>query len=389
MSQENPQREDAANARPGEGMGGGPAPVFITGGNHVIYQIVLPPGPEREALLAQLASGQFKHEVAPGLAPLPALELRLAYADLQRREWRVVARQPGELPALSESTVPSPITQTPGFAKALETFQDLATRTLENKSEEAALHHAAALLGDALAAVLPEAERARLAKLGRGDGLPPFLIIESTEESILSLPWELLRLEGAYPVKEGRLDVARCFPNEHGATLAPPTGPLHLLLHVSAPADSGLRYEVESHRIYRAVREHARVTVNDMGEVHDLVAHLAAEQPANAVHFSGHGGAGCLQFEDEFGDHHNLKATDFLSAARAARPKYWPKLFYLGCCHGQTPVAHGPAVAQITATIAPPAPLQPSTFRPPSHLHRRTAPSRRLRASRRPLRPGL
>lgn len=71
MSQEKPQREDASDTRPGEGKASGPAPVVITGGNHVICQLILPPGQEREALLAQLATGQLKPEAAPGLAPLP------------------------------------------------------------------------------------------------------------------------------------------------------------------------------------------------------------------------------------------------------------------------------------------------------------------------------
>lgn len=278
----------------------------------------------------------------------------------------------------------APPTQAPGFANALQTFQDLATRALEDKAEEAALHHAAALLGDALAAVLPEAERERLTKLGRGDGLPPLLIIESEEESILSLPWELLRLENTYPVKEGRLDLARCFPNEHGATLPPPTEPLRLLLHVSAPADSGLRYEAESHRIYRAVREHARVTVSDMGEVRDLIGHLAAEEPPTAVHFSGHGGVGLLQFEDEFGDKHNLKTSEFLTAARAARPSNRPRTKTpTPWRHGATTPAAGSGRASPNSPKSPPADC---CSWPPPATATRTSP-RRIASRCRPCRP--
>jgi hypothetical protein len=127
------------------------------------------------------------------------------------------------------------------------------------------------------------------------------LIIESADERTVSLPWELLRLQGRYAVQDGALDVTRCVLAPGALQLARPTTPVTLMVTIAAPEQSGLDYEAESYSITRALHDHVGVIVNDMGELDDLVTGLRGEPPPLGVHFCGHGGRGQLVFEDEFG----------------------------------------------------------------------------------------
>lgn len=135
-----PPPETPGPSPDGGGRHGSP-PICITGGNHVIYQVVLSAGPERDALLAKLQSGQLRHESAPGLAPFPTLILRLAFADASRQQWRVVACQPGPQSVETEFMVPSPFHATTGFAPDLATFQEPATARTTRESESAWNQH--------------------------------------------------------------------------------------------------------------------------------------------------------------------------------------------------------------------------------------------------------
>ena len=55
---------------------------------------------------------------------------------------------------------------------------------------------------------------------------------------VLSLPWELIRQEGEFLVREGRVDLARSIPGDFGpdADLRPPSDRFKLVVNVSAPA---------------------------------------------------------------------------------------------------------------------------------------------------------
>lgn len=176
--------------------------------------------------------------------------------------------------------------------------------------------------------------------MGRAEGPPPFLVIESADDAVLSLPWELLRLGGEWSVRDGRLDVARCVPNPHAARLEPPTAPVSIRVNVCAPEGPdlpALSYEKESFRISLAMRDHPGVRVNEMGELEDLLQVLCAKDPPAVIHFSGHGGRGALHFEDEFGADRRVPVHDLITLARQKGVQRWPRLFHLSCCHGQTP----------------------------------------------------
>ena len=188
------------------------------------------------------------------------------------------------------------------FAPALDAFARLARAPAETAEDAARLQAAADRLGDALAGALSAEEAAFLIDAARGDPPPPLLVIESDDERVLALPWELLRLDGRFVVRDGRLDVARSVPVSAAPLLSPPAAELSLLVNVSAPEGSGLDYERESYLIVRALHEHLGVVVNEMGELDDLVTGLRGEPPPTGVHFSGHGGPGTLVFEDEYGE---------------------------------------------------------------------------------------
>ena len=149
-------------------------------------------------------------------------------------------------------------------SRALDAFARLACTPAETAEDAARLQAAADRLGDALAGALTADEAAFLVDAARGDPLPPLLVIESADDRVLALPWELLRLEGRFAVRDGRLDVARSVPVSAAPLLSPPAAELSLLVNVSAPERSGLDYERESYLIVRALHEHLGVVVNEM-----------------------------------------------------------------------------------------------------------------------------
>ena len=130
---------------------------------------------------------------------------------------------------------------------------------------------------------------------------------------MLALPWELIRLEHRFAVRDGRLDVARSVPAAAAPGLSPPKTPMSLLVNVSAPEGSGLDYERESYFILRALHEHVGVVINEMGEVNDLIDGLRTDPPPIGVHFSGHGRPGKLVFEDEFGEEKPVGIDDLIT----------------------------------------------------------------------------
>lgn len=325
--------------------------IIVTSQQNILYQLVIPGG-LTDAQLEGLKAGSFDPDDFAAIVPLPTLRLAIRAQGSNPPKWRLNLHHARPTDKPKPLTVPV-LTADAEFRSALDTFHALATVALPEAAEADRLNGAALILGERLAAMLPVEERARFVELGRADGPPPFLVIESTDETVLGLPWELLRLENTWPVKDGRLDVARCYINVKGAVLQPPTGPLHMLLHVCAPANSGLNYEEESYRILRAVRESVAVTVNELGELGDLVGKLVQPNPPGVVHFSGHGAQGSLLFENETGGEAFVPAKQFLDELAKAGRVRLPRLFYLGCCHGQTPHANALASEpQVTSTAA-------------------------------------
>ncbi len=323
--------------------------VCVTGDNNVVYQLLVADETQGQALLAEIkAAGQTVEQVAAAI-PLPALIVNVAaIADDQ---WRITCRRPPAKPS-DPADIPSPVTKE--FAAHLAAFYRLATRAIEKADERAALNSAAVPLGESLAAVIPEAERQNLVERGHADGPPPFLVIESDDDRILALPWELLRLEDGWPVRDGRLDLARSVPNPKAGTIAAPTEPPSVHVNICAPEGdnvASLNYEKEAYRITTALQEHRDVRVNEMGELDDLLNVVCGDDPPSVVHYSGHGGAGVLLFEDEFGGEHPVPVADLITRCRRQGVKQWPRLFYLACCHGQDPSGDG-ASAAVSSTAA-------------------------------------
>src|SRR5205823_5599241 len=127
---------------------------------------------------------------------------------------------------------------------------------IRSDAQRAELHGLAAALGDALCGVLFDAEGIDALRTAMAPGRPrPLITLRSNDDALLALPWELIRLDGAYLVRDGRVDLARSVPRDvgPGATLPEPDGPLSLVVNVSAPEGGGLNYEAESYRITRAL----------------------------------------------------------------------------------------------------------------------------------------
>ena len=334
---------------------GGQHGVCLVGDHNITYQIVLADRAHLEALLAEIKQGTRKVEQVPEAVPLPTLVLQVATAaETTPPRWRLTCRHPAKGPeeAVQSTEIPNP--RTHEFDVQLARFHQLAVTALPKAEERAGLSARALFLGETLTAIIPQVERESLAALGLAQGPPPFLVIESAEDAVLSLPWELLRLGDEWSVRDGRLDVARCVPNSHAAQLSPPTGPVSVYVNVCAPESghgAGLNYEKESYRVTRALHDHPGVRVNEMGEVDDLIKVVCQDQPPTVIHFSGHGGQGSLLFEDEFGGGLKLSVGDLITRMKQEEVKAWPRLFYLACCHGQTPAAEG-SQAGVSSTAA-------------------------------------
>jgi pimeloyl-ACP methyl ester carboxylesterase len=226
--------------------------VVIAGDNNQLFVLLGVTALPQEQL-TQLTSGKLEPQDIPEAIPLPTLTLRIASAP-EPGTWTLTAERPG-LESCSRM-VPVPWQAEPQFASALGGFWKLTQRAIENEAEHQAINAHALILGEALSTVLSPDDRGLLITAARYGGSPPLLVIESSGDLVLALPWELLRLEGHYAVREGRLDIARSVPAEGAPHLEKPTMPVSLLLNVSAPEGSGLDYEAESYYILRALHDH-------------------------------------------------------------------------------------------------------------------------------------
>jgi tetratricopeptide (TPR) repeat protein len=326
--------------------------VCVTGDGNSVYQIVVADRDHLEKLLAEIKGGRAVESVAEAVrlhtfimqvTPLPA-------EDKAPPRWKVVWQVAGRMrETVAEVEVPSPLTS--AFVADLGVFYGLSSRALEKPDERVAVNAAAVRIGETLAELLPKEQRKELGDLSRADGPPPFLVIESDDDVVLALPWELLRIEEGWSVREGRLDVARRVPNAFAGDLTPPKTVASVHVNVCAPEDHpGLSYEKESYRIHRALQEHPDVRTNEMGELDDLLNVVCSNDPPVCVHFSGHGGAGVLLFEDPYGRGRPVPAKELIAEMRRKGVQRWPRLFYLSCCHGQDPAGGGDG--EVTSTAA-------------------------------------
>lgn len=171
-------------------------------------------------LLERIEHGELRPDETPGALPLPALTLRIESDSHEAGQWRVIP-----LAAAEEGkprTVVPPWQVVPRFAEALAGFWELTRRALANEAEWEAIHGDAHDLGEALTGVLTATEREMLIAQAHYEGPPPLLVVESAEDLILALPWELLRLQDEYVVQQGSLASAASHPRR--ACISPATG---------------------------------------------------------------------------------------------------------------------------------------------------------------------
>ncbi len=102
---------------------------------------------------------------------------------------------------------------------------------------EASIYELASLVGAGLAAALDERGRQAILAAMNRDSIPLLRIVVEGEgaDRVLALPWELLRLDGRFPVKEARLDIVREIrvPDAPGLETRP--GAFKALVHIAAP----------------------------------------------------------------------------------------------------------------------------------------------------------
>jgi tetratricopeptide (TPR) repeat protein len=236
-------------------------------------------------------------------------------------------------------TVPPPWRVDNQFWRAQHFFDRLSREPVTTDADRAELVGRATTLGSLLFDLLFDEEGRERLRQARVPGRPrPLITIRSDDDSLLSLPWELLWHDGSFLLRDAQVDLARSTPDEVGpeALLREPAGPLKLMVNVSAPEGSGLDYEGESYRITKALSDQCLFVPTELGTVEDLVETVRAERPT-AIHFSGHGAPGVLFFEDEEGWEDEVSIHDLLKKLRIRVHRDLPPLFYLASCHGNDP----------------------------------------------------
>jgi len=201
-------------------------------------------------------------------------------------------------------------------------FHTLTRRVIENDAEHAELFAHATTLGDALFGVLfDDTAAARLSRALVPNGPRPVVLIRSGDDTVLSLPWELIRLDGAFLVRDRIIDLARTTAGDDGRDALPraPAKPFTLVVNVSAPAGSKLSYEAESYRLTRALTEICPLVPTELGTLDDLVGTVARVRPTG-IHFSGHGGPDRLLFENDDGEGHLVTGGELIQRLRDRLP---------------------------------------------------------------------
>jgi tetratricopeptide (TPR) repeat protein len=177
------------------------------------------------------------------------------------------------------------------------------------------------------------------------DGVPPLfhVRVRATDaaaaaqrrgDQILALPWELVVVEGQFPVERGKLDVAREVIKLGAEGLKPPERPLSVVAAVSAPRDaSRLDYESECYQLWMAMgAEEKRLHITDDGQLETLARAMADLRP-QVLHFTGHGEPNALLFEDEEARAHRVPVRTLIDQLRLSG---LPRLAFLASCHGAT-----------------------------------------------------
>jgi tetratricopeptide (TPR) repeat protein len=237
-----------------------------------------------------------------------------------------------------ERTVDSPWMTDNNFIASLMDFNRMADRHAAD-DERGWLNSCAVRIGKALGTALLTDDDRQCIK--NATGSTPIVTIESDDDLILSLPWELIRMGDDFAVKEGKFDLVRTAPAkaQNPITLTPPDRLMKLVINVSAPEGQligNLDYEAESYRISKALYEYTETVFTELGTLDDMADTVAENEPIG-VHFSGHGAPGFLLFEDDEGKERLVPINELISEIRKKASNKLPRFFYLASCHGNDP----------------------------------------------------
>ncbi|MCA9700205.1 MAG: hypothetical protein KC431_21955 [Myxococcales bacterium] len=145
------------------------------------------------------------------------------------------------------------------------------------------------------------------------------------DEAVMRLPWELLWIDGSFPVAEGRLELLRTLAGADAAQARDPLAPLSLISLVAAPAQAGFDLERASlvqPQILAPLR--GRVRRTDFGSLQALQTAADLARPS-LLHFVGGIEGGRLLFEARFGEADAVSSQDLLrtSTIEGRAPAFW------------------------------------------------------------------
>ncbi len=274
-----------------------------------------------------MAEDRHDH-IDPNLTPA-ALTLRLIPGP-SPADWQVTRHYPEPLQAqvqpLTPQRIPAPWARDTAFFHTLADFWQLSRQGTVDTSERQRLHALAIAVGDQLALVLTDQDRDYL---DVSNPKPPFLVIESADPTILALPWELLRLQDWFVVREGHLDVARSIWADAPPLSAPATTPMTLVMTVAAPEPNARDKEIERYRLLRAIPAPVTPLLNETGEFEELLANIRAASSPFGIHFSGQSSDDQLRFEDPSGQARHIPVENLQHAMRKTAPERQPRFFFL------------------------------------------------------------
>ena len=211
-----------------------------------------------------------------------------------------------------ENHVPLTRTLQQSYAEFLQGHTELPTRG-PAEARQQSLNRAMVELGQALGDVLfgkriGEELRGSLQAVSASEAVE--LCFEASDSTLLALPFEAARLDGAVPALRAGVTVRRIVAGAETLPGRAAASPLKVLVAVGAPdqgrsANVGLDLERELQGILDAVSLAARdgnaeVRFLEVGHPAEIGRALAHDE-YHVLHLSGHGGPGSIELEDEDG----------------------------------------------------------------------------------------
>ncbi|ACL03439.1 TPR repeat-containing protein [Desulfatibacillum aliphaticivorans] len=195
-------------------------------------------------------------------------------------EWEISCGESGPFKA-------TPLSKDEDFLAALEALEKIIHVPLpcdengrmasELADKRAVIDDFAKKIGEGLAGLLGTKVREALEiKLKQRTPIPLLrLRVQGGQaHQVLALPWELLFVDGEFPVKEARLDIVRECVGESLPELPPASGDFKVMVHIASPEDvegrGALGHEEESYRLVLSMEEAAGDAVFYLASCHGL-----------------------------------------------------------------------------------------------------------------------